>query len=1218
MTLKILAIDDLRDNLTVLKAVITEAFPKAAVYTALNGKDGLELASTVNPDVIILDIIMPGMDGFEVCRRLKRTPELKDIPVVFLTALKTNKESRIRALELGAEGFLGKPIDEPELIAQIRAMIKIKKSIDNKKNEKKRLEAMVAERTHKLERAQSASLDLLEDLKMEIDARRKAEFMLRESERKFRLLFEDAPLSYQSLDNNGNYVEVNKAFLETTGFRLDEIIGHNFIEFIPPASANIIKSAFQKFTQTGKLHNYEFEMFRKDGSTFWAEIEGRASYDEESNFIQSHCIFTDITKRKLTEKTLIESEESFRGLFNSVLEAIYLQDEDGTFVEVNKGAEEMYGYNHDSFIGKTPAFLGAPDKNDIPKVSKLTKKAFHGEKQEFEFWGKRKNGEIFPKNVRLYPGRYFGKDVVIALARDITEQKKAEEDLRLSEERYRIISGLTSDYVFQNQLDEKGDTKKRWIAGSFREITGYTLEEYEIPDAWRSILHPDDLTTERKAIEKLRKNLKATIEVRIKHKSGRTIWVRSSRFPIWDYERNRLTGIMGAVKDITEEKRNQQIQEIQFNIANSMVTSPTSHNLFITVKNELNKIIYAKNLFIALFNTKTNTLTTLFGEDEKEFIKEFPVEKTLSGRVIKARKPLIFKKNEIKKLADRGEIEFVGKRAESWLGAPLVIKNKILGVIVIQSYDNPMAYDEKAIEIMGIIANQLSLYIEEKKTAEFNLKLSKATEQSPVTIVITNTDGNIEYINPKFTAVTGYSYKEVLGKNPRVLKSGEHDKAFYEHLWKTILSGKEWKGELHNKKKNGELYWESALISPIFNDAGEITHFVGVKEDITEKKKMVTDLIRAKENAEESDRLKTAFLQNMSHEIRTPLNGILGFADLLTNDNIDIYEMRTYANFIKTSGNRLLALINNILDLSRIEAGSIHTQAKPFVLNKLMKEIWQMFRIQTEKKNIHLRYHHALPDEESVIISDEDKISQIVSNLLNNAFKFTDAGSIDFGYKISGNEIVFRVTDTGRGIPKEHQARIFERFYQADISMSRNFEGAGLGLPISQGLVKLLGGNMWLESEVGKGTSFYFSLPYHPSGKQTSSPAGELQISNKKDNPVILIVEDDETSFLYLKTVLRLGKMEWLRATNGLEAVEICRENPKIGLVLMDIKLPGMNGLEATMKIKEFRPALPIIAQTAYAFASDKKAASIAGCDDFITKPIPRNELLRIITKHLG
>ncbi len=1217
--MKIVAIDDIKDNLTVLKAVIENAFPEAAVYTALNGKDGIELVSTLHPDVILLDIIMPEMDGFEVCRHIKNTPEIKEIPIVFLTALRTNKESRIRALELGAEGFLGKPVDEPELVAQIRAMLKIKKALDSKKSEKKRLETMVAERTYKLERAQSASLDLLEDLKIEIDTRKNVEFLLRESEKRFRLLFEDAPLSYQSLDIHGNYLEVNKAFLETTGFKVNEIIGHNFNEFTAPESAERIKSVFQRFTQTGKLHNFEFEMFKKDGTTFWAEFEGRISYDEQGNFLQSHCIFADITKRKLTEKALRESEESFRGLFNSVLEAIYIQDENSVFIEVNKGAEEMYGYNHDFFIGKTPEFLSAPGKNDLQKIRSLVKNAFHGEVQKLEFWGKRKNGEIFPKDIHFYPGTYFGKNVVIALARDITEQKTAEEELKQSKEQYRMVSDLTSDYIFQNNIDEKGKNERVWVAGSFQEITGYTFEEYKKIGGWQTVLHPDDRKKDAVAFEKVKKNQKVSLEVRIRHKNGRIIWVRSSGYPIWDYENNRLKGIMGAVKDITREKRNQQIQEIQYTIASSMVTSPTLHNFFLTVKNELSKIIYAKNFFIALYNMETDTLTTQFGEDEKEIVTEYPASKTLSGKVIKAKRPLVFRKKEIKKLYEQGEIQLVGKRAEAWLGAPLIIKNKILGVIVVQNYDDSTAYDEKAIEVMGIIANQLSLYIEEKRTEDFNLKLSKATEQSPVTIVITDPEGTIEYVNPKFTEITGYTLEEALGQNPKVLKSGEHDNAFYKELWDTVLAGNEWDGEFHNKKKNGELYWEKAVISPIFNDSGEITHLVAVKEDITEKKMMISELVNAKNKAEESDRLKTAFLQNMSHEIRTPLNGILGFADLLTSDNIDMNEMKTYASYIKTSGNRLLSLISNILNISRIEAGSISIQTKPFTINKLVKETWQLFRMQADSKGIGFRYHLSLKDEKSIMVSDEDKINQILINLLSNAFKFTSKGKIHIGYELSGREIIFQVSDTGRGIPKEHQARIFERFYQADISMSRDFEGAGLGLSISKGLVELLGGRMWLDSEVGKGSTFYFSLPFDNSGNISQSNDKDLTIhSNPKENPLILIVEDDETSLLYLKTVLDTEKLAYLHAGDGLQAIEMCRKHSKIDMVLMDIKLPGMNGLEATRKIKAFRPDLPIIAQTAHAFASDKKAASMAGCDDFITKPIPKNKLLGMIAQHLG
>jgi CheY-like chemotaxis protein len=294
-------------------------------------------------------------------------------------------------------------------------------------------------------------------------------------------------------------------------------------------------------------------------------------------------------------------------------------------------------------------------------------------------------------------------------------------------------------------------------------------------------------------------------------------------------------------------------------------------------------------------------------------------------------------------------------------------------------------------------------------------------------------------------------------------------------------------------------------------------------------------------------------------------------------------------------------------------------QPKPFLINRLMKEAWQLFQIETKKKNIRFKYHLPLKDNESILVSDENKINQIIINLLGNAFKFTGSGSIDFGYKISGDELLFWITDTGRGIAPEHQARIFERFYQADISISRDFEGAGLGLPISKGLVELLGGKMWLKSQVDKGTSFYFTIPYHTTNRRPVHRSDDqISIRIKNEKPVILIVEDDETSFLFLEIVLRLEKLKMLHATSGPEAIEMCRNHPEIGLVLMDIKLPEMSGLEATRKIKAFRPDLPVIAQTAHAFLSDRQEALDAGCNDFITKPIPKNELVKIVAKYLG
>ena len=1371
--MKILAIDDIRDNLITLKAVIKEAFPEAAVYLAINGKDGIELALTVDPDVILLDIIMPEMDGFEVCRRLKQNQQTNHIPIVFLTALKTSPANRIKALEEGGDGFLSKPVNREELIAQVKAMSKIKAAAEQKKIEKEQLEKMVTKRTVELEK--------------EIKLRINTEMQLRESEGKYRTLIDDV--------------------LDTSD-----------------VGVFILDAQFRVVWINEATENY-FGIKRKD-------VIGK----DKKKLVREHIKFQFEDPEKFDRKVLSAYENN-------------------TYIE--------------NFVCHM-----LPGKNR--------------EDRWLEHWSQ-------PVRSGLYKG---GR---IEHYTDITRLKKAEDQLKESRDRYQIISELSSDYVFQNKVDEKGNNERVWVGGSFREITGYTLDEFNKIGGWRNILHPDDIARDDEAFDKIKRNQKSSLEVRIIHKSGRIVWVRSSGYPIWDYEKNRLSGIMGAVKDITEEKthqllqeillgvtkttlteknlsklfavvqhemnkvmdasnfmvvewdeagqmfntrfgkdekdlikkypaegtlslkiiqqkksllllkkdilkmiekgeiipkgaipemwmgvplfntdqlfglmmiqhyrkpnqnsvncfkifetvagevsiflsrlitekenarlsravqqnpasiiitdpegnmefvndalceitaysreeligqnprilksgeqqesfykemwdtilrgetwrgkfhnkkkngelywansvisplfdeegkiiqyvateediteekRNYLIQKVQFNIAHSMVTSPTLNDLFTRVKTELNKILYAKNFFIALFDTNTGNLTAQLGEDEKEFVTIIPSE-SLSGKVIKARKPLLFTRKEIKQLADKGEIILVGKRAEIWLGAPLVIKDNVLGVVVVQSYDNPRAYDEKDVEIMGIIANQISLYIEQKRTEEFNLKLSKATEQSPAAIVITNTKGTIEYVNPKFTENSGYTLAEAIGKNPRILKSGEHDKNFYKELWDTVLSGKEWEGELHNKKKNGDLFWENVRISPIFNETGEITHLLAIKEEITEKKKMLTELIAAKEKAQESDRLKTAFLQNMSHELRTPLNGILGFSQLLSADDMDIQSIKEYASYIEASGNRLMGLINNILDVSKIEAGVVEIQKKPFYLNSLINEVYQSFKIRLNKKGINLELKKGLPDERSVIVTDEARLNQIIMNLMDNAFKFTDSGKIRLAYEVTDkNELLFSVQDTGRGIAPEHQERIFERFYQVDISISRGFEGAGLGLPISKGLVESLGGKMWLQSAPVKGTTFYFTIPYLK--KEIKNPTTTnkylAQKISQKQQKTILIVEDDETSYYFLQVLLKKRNYEILYANCGETAVEICQSRADIDLVLMDIKMIGMNGLEATKKIKTLRPELPVIAQTAYAFSTDKEMILNAGCDDYITKPIHKQELFKKMDKLL-
>ncbi len=509
--------------------------------------------------------------------------------------------------------------------------------------------------------------------------------------------------------------------------------------------------------------------------------------------------------------------------------------------------------------------------------------------------------------------------------------------------------------------------------------------------------------------------------------------------------------------------------------------------------------------------------------------------------------------------------------------------------------------------------------------AEEKLKLLKrAVEASPISVFITDADGNISYINPYSTELTGYSYEEVLGKNPRFLNSGNQPEKFYKDLWNTILSGKDWTGEFINKKKNGELFWENAVISPILNNKGVVANFVAIKNDITERKKILQELIAAKERAEESDRLKSAFLANMSHEIRTPMNGIIGFAELLKEPGLTGEAQQEYISIIEQSGARMLNIINQIVDISKIEVGLMKLEMKESNINEQIEYIYNFFKPEAETRGIKLSFKNPLPAKEAIINSDREKLFAILTNLVKNAIKYTKEGVIEFGYNLKRNseaiELEFYIKDTGIGIPIDRQSAIFKRFIQADIEDRMAYQGAGLGLAITKAYVEMLGGRIWVESEVGIGSTFFFTMPYN------TEPAIETiyhqhtpSLKNEAFRKLkILIAEDDEVSEMLIYNYIKMFGNEILNARTGTEAIEICRANPDIDLIMMDIRMPEIGGHEATMQIRQFNKDVIIIAQTAYGLIGDKDKAINAGCNDYIAKPIVKTKLHEMIQKYFG
>jgi len=405
---------------------------------------------------------------------------------------------------------------------------------------------------------------------------------------------------------------------------------------------------------------------------------------------------------------------------------------------------------------------------------------------------------------------------------------------------------------------------------------------------------------------------------------------------------------------------------------------------------------------------------------------------------------------------------------------------------------------------------------------------------------------------------------------------------------------------------------------------------LGAIQDITERKQIEEDLIKAKEKAEESDRLKSAFLANMSHEIRTPMNGILGFSELMKEPNISSEEKQEYLGIIEKSGTRMVNIINDIVDISKIESGQMQVTYSETIINKQLEYIYNFFRHDAELRGLQISYQNTLPEKDAIIQTDREKIHAILNNLVNNAIKFTHKGSIVFGcgsgdleighdLSLQPKSLTFFVKDTGIGIRNEKMEIIFERFRQGSESLNREYEGAGLGLSISKAYVEMLGGRIWAESEIGKGSTFYFTIPYTMATNENNENVA-IAMDEGVEKPAqmlnILIAEDDaESSILLTKIVQKFGK-DVFNARTGIEAVDICRKNPDINLILMDIQMPEMDGYEATRQIRKFNTNVVIIAQTAFALSGDKELALEAGCNEYISKPIKRKQLLESINKY--
>ncbi len=511
--------------------------------------------------------------------------------------------------------------------------------------------------------------------------------------------------------------------------------------------------------------------------------------------------------------------------------------------------------------------------------------------------------------------------------------------------------------------------------------------------------------------------------------------------------------------------------------------------------------------------------------------------------------------------------------------------------------------------------------------------------------------GKIIDVSPGTGKMLGYETEELINKNLTDLIHPDDLKKF-KKKFPDLLKGEIQQAEIRMIKKDGSEVYLYRIGQPIRNNNGEIKSILTLSVDITERKKteeillaknkeieaqneeyitlneelkqtgkrllaLNEELSIAKEKAEESNRLKSAFLANMSHEIRTPMNGILGFAQLLALPDVSKQKIKEYTDIILHSGNHLLNIINDIIDVSKLDAGEFNILKEPVNINNLLKEqyvFFQSYKKSKHKNHIRLKLNLPKTKNDIVAFTDETRLTQILSNLINNAVKFTEEGEIEFGYLIKKEKLEFFVKDTGIGIPQNKLSEIFDRFNQASINTEKLYGGTGLGLSISRSCTKLLGGEIWVESEHNKGSIFRFTIPYEKTKEYKSKEKffSEHDLRGKK----VLIVEDDPLNFAYFSEILQGYDVEIYHVNTAVKAIEIVKDID-FDIVLMDVQLPGKDGNYAIREIKKIYPDIPIIAQSAYAFENEKELSYNAGCDDYITKPIKKDILIRTMLNYL-
>lgn len=1062
-----------------------------------------------------------------------------------------------------------------------------------------------------------------------------------------------------------------------------------------------------------------------------------------------------LEKESLPKKENISALES---KFRKALEKVGLLalsiDKNGNIPYCNDALLKFTGWKRENIIGKKWNEVLTPDENsekDQEKLVRLIEKGELGSKVKRKIFAKDGSLRTIKFQVITETSNHSEQFIKTFVGEDITEKKRVIKALKESNENLQDLFENANDLIQVFTIDGK----LLFVNNAWKKTLGY-LDEEIINLNLHDIIHKDYQKPTFNFLDKVWEGDKSNkFETVFTTKNGKAIHVIGSINV--RYENNKPVAFRGIFHDNTERIRAERAQNLYYKIANLTINSDNLESLLHNIHQELKTLIAVNNFHVALYDRDKNYLNFPYYVDEtlgnKVITTKRKVGKGLTEYSLFSEKPVFLYEEDIMLLAHEKTVELLGPVPKIWLGVPLRLENRTIGVIAVKSHSDRNKYKRRHLELLDFISGQIAIAIErkryEEKIVEQRARLNSIFESSSHLIWSVNKSRGLTSFNQNYAKAIYSKYKaypeiDITSENPRILMlSGEEYHDFVNERYREAFKGIPQHFETKNIDKNSNDIWRETYLNPIFLPDGRIEEVSGISHDVTEKKhweialqeseekfrnifesfqdiyyrtdvfgritmispsgchlsgfsqdeiigKHITDfysipkkqgtlirellrtgtvrnyetnlrvkdgsviqsisnirliyskegkpiavdgvarditylkkaseeLLKAKEIAERSLKVKESFLANMSHEIRTPMNGIIGMIDLLGETILDVEQIK-YVQTIKKSSETLLTILNDILDLSKIEAGKMQLRLTSVSIENTVEKLHSLFFQQAASKNIYLEYQID-PNIPRYLLADETRLLQILSNLTSNSIKFTDKGGVSIKLfleekKDNVNRIKVEIIDSGIGISEENKKRLFESFSQVDNSSTKSYGGTGLGLAISKELCKMMNGKIGVESVLGKGSTFWFTFEAKESKRtnETKTITNNSSLASRKFThylPHILLVDDNNVNQLVASEILKKVGCTVDVASNGLEAIEKVQKH-KYDLIFMDIQMPQMDGVTATREIKKLKLSHlpPIIAMTAYSMKDDKEKFLLSGMDDYLSKPIKSETLI--------